>query len=360
MYALPRLCSDFPVEVLERILKYTFVPSSPLTPFSDPFHLRGTSHVLLVSRGVRELALPFFYHTVIIRRSDHYTTFFDPELGLFNDKVTGEERWSFVRQVGIITGVGPPINPNPTIDDEAGFGRSFTALLPLRFPENHRLERFCLLDHPDLVVKLDNDEAFQSLLRLTQGHSSFRENWEEITTEDWESSGADQTLSAWCQSRFGGDTIEHAVDWHIKSDTVSDVRSSREAAVDNLLCMQPEQIQLSPDGIAFLGEDSLADMSGPGHSLVVYSNNTGGVPTEPKDDGTVQDEVDFVSSVLNLQRGLGINRVQLEGFSASCLEEVKVLFQDFAYRRRMFAATWFDGDELYEVTPPVSRALLKG
>ncbi|KAL7411836.1 hypothetical protein BDY24DRAFT_416749 [Mrakia frigida] len=60
------------LEVIERILKCTFLRPSKLIPASDPFHLVGSSHLLFVSKGFRELCLPFFYRCLLISRSSHY------------------------------------------------------------------------------------------------------------------------------------------------------------------------------------------------------------------------------------------------------------------------------------------------
>ncbi|KAL7414601.1 hypothetical protein BDY24DRAFT_369724 [Mrakia frigida] len=88
-----------PIEVIERILKYTFLRRSKLTPSSDPYHLNGTTSLLRVSRGFRELCLPFFYHSITITTSFHWTTFFDPEHGIFVAGEDGRKRWNYVREV---------------------------------------------------------------------------------------------------------------------------------------------------------------------------------------------------------------------------------------------------------------------
>lgn len=130
--------SALPVEVIQRILKYTFLPSSPLTPLSDPHHPRGTTHVLLVSRAIRQLALPFVYHTIIISRPSDFVTFFDPEHGLLNAGEDGKRRWSLVREIGIVAGVWPEL--------ATALHGDRRYLVPLEIPSAGNIKIACILD----------------------------------------------------------------------------------------------------------------------------------------------------------------------------------------------------------------------
>jgi hypothetical protein len=112
-----------------------------LTPSSDWTHLKGTTHILLVSHAFRELALPFFFHTVVISRPEHYVTFFDPEHGLFVADETARKRWSFVRQLGVVRWVRPEISPTDLPDGPEG-----NFLVPLQIPEGGNVKISCILD----------------------------------------------------------------------------------------------------------------------------------------------------------------------------------------------------------------------
>ncbi|KAL7414625.1 hypothetical protein BDY24DRAFT_414338 [Mrakia frigida] len=134
---LPRL----PVEVIERILKLTLLRPTKLVPTSDPNHLAGTSHLLQLSKGFRELCLPFFYHSITISKQSHYVAFFGPEDGLFVGE-KGRELWSFVKELGIVVGVDVPLLSSPS-------PLSPYYLIPLVIPSGGgRLDSLCLLDRP--------------------------------------------------------------------------------------------------------------------------------------------------------------------------------------------------------------------
>lgn len=93
-----------PLEVLERILFFAFLPlaspssSSPVTSDSlvaPPFK---TSRLLIVSRGVRQLALPLYLSVVSIAREADWERFLDPGQGLL---VVDARRKNFVKQLWI-------------------------------------------------------------------------------------------------------------------------------------------------------------------------------------------------------------------------------------------------------------------
>jgi len=96
-----------PLEVLERILSFAFTPlacpssSSPVTSKDLVAPPLGTSHLLLVSPGFRQIALPLYYHTIAIVSSLDWETFLDPEEGLLVAGEDKEERASFVKELWI-------------------------------------------------------------------------------------------------------------------------------------------------------------------------------------------------------------------------------------------------------------------
>ncbi|KAL7414564.1 hypothetical protein BDY24DRAFT_414278 [Mrakia frigida] len=127
-----------PLEILERILRYTFLRRTRLSPSSDPYPLRNTTHLLLVSKAFRELCLPIFFQHLTIARPSDYITFFNPENGLFVAGEEGRRRWSYVEVLGFAHGVTPP-SRFPTEDDESW-------IVPLAAPVGDRLQIICFFD----------------------------------------------------------------------------------------------------------------------------------------------------------------------------------------------------------------------
>jgi len=101
-----------PLEVFEKILSFAFTPlaspsssssSSSATPITSEDLISpplGTSHLLLVSKGTRQLALPFYYSIVSIAKGADYSTFLDPKKGLLVGE-NNEERAFFVKELWI-------------------------------------------------------------------------------------------------------------------------------------------------------------------------------------------------------------------------------------------------------------------
>ncbi|KAL7413620.1 hypothetical protein BDY24DRAFT_415205 [Mrakia frigida] len=95
-----------PLEVLERILSFAFTPlsspssSSPITSKDLLAPPLETSHLLLVSKGVRQPALPLYHSIVSIVQGEDWKTFLDPENGLLVGE-DNEERVSFVKELWI-------------------------------------------------------------------------------------------------------------------------------------------------------------------------------------------------------------------------------------------------------------------
>ncbi|KAL7413634.1 hypothetical protein BDY24DRAFT_441420 [Mrakia frigida] len=95
-----------PLEVLERILSFTFAsppPSPPPLPLQDgpcPFITPpiGSSSLLLVSKGVRQLSLPLYYQSISICDGSDWKRFLDPQNGLLVGD-DNEERRSWVKEI---------------------------------------------------------------------------------------------------------------------------------------------------------------------------------------------------------------------------------------------------------------------
>ncbi|KAL7414417.1 hypothetical protein BDY24DRAFT_440389 [Mrakia frigida] len=130
-----------PLEVLERILSYTFLRRSPLTPSSDPYPLRNTTYLLVVSKAFHELCLPFFFHSITIGRPSDYVAFFDPKEGIFVVGNKGRKRWSFVRELCF----GPMVEPRAVFPEDEGKPWS-SWIVPLVVPSEDHLQTVCFLD----------------------------------------------------------------------------------------------------------------------------------------------------------------------------------------------------------------------
>ena len=160
------LLPALPVEVIEKILGHVFLRARPLTPSSDPFHLRGTTHILLVSRAIRQLALPFFYHTIALVRSSDFVTFFGSSDGLFAGP-DGLVRWRLVREIAIVHDLTPPVRHSKgMVESDRLHDVKFA---PVTYPlVSQRLERVCLLDrhgHPAVEKVLAEEDAVAAARR---------------------------------------------------------------------------------------------------------------------------------------------------------------------------------------------------
>jgi hypothetical protein len=93
-----------PLEVIERILYLALDGDAPLAtpltcvePISPPV---GTPQLLLVSKGIRELALPLYWRSITILRSDDWVKLWDPDQGLFTGK-DGRQRAGWVKEIRV-------------------------------------------------------------------------------------------------------------------------------------------------------------------------------------------------------------------------------------------------------------------
>lgn len=108
-------------------------------PSADHYPLRNTSHLLLVSKAFRQLALPFLLHSIVITRPEDWVIFFGAETGLFVGE-EGAELWKHVRTISLDREVLLPIR-HP-------YNGQQRPLWPLVFPSDRRIERLCILHGP--------------------------------------------------------------------------------------------------------------------------------------------------------------------------------------------------------------------
>lgn len=145
-----------PLEILERIIQYALHPPGELTPASIPPAPFNRATFLLVSRGIRDIALPLVYHTIWTTKPSDYVAFFDPKSGLLVAGEGAKTRWRLVKQLAICTPVVPP-----TID-----GRLASLIVPQM---GHKLDKLCLL-HPHAVYEDQRIEPFRRAQPTGQGH----------------------------------------------------------------------------------------------------------------------------------------------------------------------------------------------
>lgn len=170
----PSLRLRLPLELLDRIVQLAceHPPAMPLDPAPPP----PPSALLLVSKGFTSLALPHFYRTITIYHRSDWTSFFDPNQGLF---VVGEQadlRRRAVVELNIRV-EGIPIDTDrvhPLIDKSAGdpnyIDDYYVPIASVSFPS---LVRVCLLAGPDR-------EATVRAVQSTDERSLSRRLWAAI------------------------------------------------------------------------------------------------------------------------------------------------------------------------------------
>ncbi|KAL7414621.1 hypothetical protein BDY24DRAFT_385856 [Mrakia frigida] len=218
---------DLPIEVLERILKYTFLRRSKLTPFSDPFHLNGTSFLLLLSKGFRELCLPFFYHTITFFRPSHYTDFFEVCFGpALNDLLKG--KWEWVREICIVVGVEPPLNHvrRDFLQSRNGGpqvpGSRYTTSVWPTYAGN--LEAVCLLDATGpLPIP---DPIFDRLVLADVHQNERREECGILLEQEYFASGSPLSFDAWTKETFGRGVMDE-ISERIRRHTTAAIADER-------------------------------------------------------------------------------------------------------------------------------------
>ena len=131
-----------PLEVLERILRLAFEPTDPQSFTPAPSPPQGTSHLLLVSRGVRELCLPHFWRAVTVAQPSDWVTLFDRDTGLLAVGEEGRRRWGWVEELNIVVEAEIPVSMVPDETSEYPGGASpNVGLHLLDLPSFRRLPR---------------------------------------------------------------------------------------------------------------------------------------------------------------------------------------------------------------------------
>ena len=98
-----------PLEVIERILFLAFLPTDSDSRKPAPCPPPSTSHLLLVSRHLRQLCLPHFWRAITIAQPNDWVTLFDARTGLLVGGGEGKRRWDWVEELSIVRDVDPPV-----------------------------------------------------------------------------------------------------------------------------------------------------------------------------------------------------------------------------------------------------------
>ncbi|KAL7416603.1 hypothetical protein BDY24DRAFT_438440 [Mrakia frigida] len=106
---------SLPLEVIEHILKLAFLPAVPFSAqdSTEPTPPRSTSHLLLVSKGIRQICLPFFWRSITISKPDDWISLFDPKEGIVVVGEEGRKRWELVEEVRIVVEAVVPVSMKP-------------------------------------------------------------------------------------------------------------------------------------------------------------------------------------------------------------------------------------------------------
>ncbi|KAL7411291.1 hypothetical protein BDY24DRAFT_443192 [Mrakia frigida] len=115
---LPYLPDDVFIEILSHFFQPGTVepPSSPplgvsifgyypdrkKPPTTTPTPFRGSTSLLLTSKRIRELTLPFFWRSITIYRPSDFVSLFDPKIGLLHVKGKAEkQRRDWIRELSV-------------------------------------------------------------------------------------------------------------------------------------------------------------------------------------------------------------------------------------------------------------------
>lgn len=302
---------------MERIITYTFLRRTPTTPYSDPFPLNNTSHLLLISHSFSSLALPIFYRSVTISRPSHYQTFFNPQTGLFVFGEEGRNRWSWVREICILSSIFPPLVPSrpPQVDDETSW------VVPLVFPKSERkLELACIMDR---VRFLEEEPSLQldvrRLVEEAQANPSMRSKSSALLREEFvedteilEQEIIEEELEAWSVMMYDA-SLEERIDELVQTNTELWIEGERERVFSHVLrCGNPVVLALPHDPFT---HEPLLSSTQPFTPILQLHLEPG--------SKEVASEVLF-DSVSNLRSGVGVAEVQLFGYSAGFLEELEL------------------------------------
>ena len=181
-----------PLEILERILFFALggdlplaTPSTCVEPITPPV---GTSHLLLVSKGVHELALPIYWRSVTVLTAGDWVALWDRRQGLFSG-TAGQKRASWVQEIRInVDGrAAIPIQPRFEKEPYDSYGRLDgdvlvrMVLVPLR-----RLRSVCLFFAADVV----GSNAQAGILTDDRWRQAARKEWEDTSRDRYEQDAA--------------------------------------------------------------------------------------------------------------------------------------------------------------------------
>jgi hypothetical protein len=107
--------APLPTELVSSIVAAYFdsvAPFSLATPKSTPTpsNVAVAQPLLLASRALRRLTLPHVYRSLTIARRSDWLTLFHPERGLLARTPEGDERWSWLEELCVVSNVEPPWN----------------------------------------------------------------------------------------------------------------------------------------------------------------------------------------------------------------------------------------------------------
>ena len=216
-----------PLSVIERILSFALggvvCPAGPatcVTPISPPV---GLSHLLLVSKEFSALALPLYWRSVTVLRSDDWVKLWGAKQGLLVGP-TGKARAGWVQEIRINLAdrAALPLNlavvlERPYVDDGYdSHGLHPKAIVQLKLAQLSGLKYLILFDS---AVGWESDEAAG---RLGPGDEPWQQaawaQWEETQEERYEDHRADRSVGV-----FQEDSDEEQDDWDNWEDGDADV-----------------------------------------------------------------------------------------------------------------------------------------
>ena len=376
-----------PIEILERILSYTFLPPTRTHPYSDPHHLRGTTHVLLVSRAFRQLSLPFFHHSLTITRPSDFTTFFHSTDGLFAGP-EGLNKWGLVKELALLTGVQPPlVADHPTEPGDPW-------VVPLSFPSStHSVNLACIIDRRPIppspsaapstfvtssgrsILLAPSDPQIADLVATARIHPFIRAQCLNILhaeyADDAELDGvpiSPEGFTAWVAATYGEDesldeVVEQMIDPHIELQ----IEAAREAALAGLFqCARPKRLVLPND--PYTHEPLLGALVEEAKVLELWCPPSGSGGSGRGGGEEKGQEVEVVlETVANMIYNIGGDEVRLVGYGQELLRALRKALErpvgDEAEEAAKLRWSWEDRDGALvtvEVSSLVSFAELKG